>query len=47
MGEFIDLIKSAYRKLVNAAQVAAIAENPSVMTASGWRVNRNGQAVQD
>lgn len=31
----------------NATQVGAIAENPSVMNASGWRVNRNGKAIQD
>lgn len=32
--------------LSNAAQVGSIAENPSVMTASGWRVNR-GKVKQD
>ena len=32
--------------LSNAAQVGSIAENPSVMTASGWRVDR-GKAKQD
>lgn len=32
--------------LSNAAQVGSIVENPSVMTASGWRVNR-GKVKQD
>lgn len=33
--------------LKNSAQTAAIAESPAVMTASGWRVDKNGKAKQD
>lgn len=36
-----------WRWLQNATQQAAIAENPAVMTAAGWRINRNGQVKQD
>ena len=31
----------------NVAQVGQVAENPAVMTASGWRVGKNGQVKQD
>lgn len=33
--------------LKNSAQIAAIAESPAVMTASGWRIDKSGKAKQD
>ena len=45
--QFGTILKKIWNTLGNAAQVAQIAEAPSVMTASGWRVDRNGKAVQD
>ena len=42
------LVRRGWNWLKNAAQVAAIAENPTVMTAAGWRVDsRTGKAIQD
>lgn len=41
-----DYLRKGVDWLGNALQIGAIAENPSVMTAAGWRVN-NGRAVQD
>lgn len=45
--QFGKILKKMWNTLSNATQVAQIAESPSVMTASGWRVDRNGKAVQD
>lgn len=45
--QFGTVLKKIWNTLGNSAQVAQIAEAPSVMTASGWRVDRNGKAVQD
>lgn len=42
-----DWLKKGLNWLKNSAQVAAIAESPSVMTAAGHRVTREGKAVQD
>lgn len=41
------LLKKGWDWFKNSNQVAAIAESPAVMTASGWRVDRNGKAKQD
>lgn len=38
---------SFWNKLNNAIRAAAVFENPSVMTAAGYRVTRDGRAVQD
>lgn len=45
--QFGAALKRIWNALKNSAQVAQIAEAPSVMTASGWRVDGNGKAVQD
>lgn len=45
--QFGKVLKKMWNTLSNATQVAQITEAPSVMTASGWRVDRNGKAVQD
>lgn len=41
------LLKKGWNWLQNSAQTAVIAESPAVMTASGWRVDKNGKAKQD
>lgn len=41
------LLKKGWNWLSNSAQIGAIAESPAIMTASGWRVDRNGKAKQD
>ena len=41
------LLKKGLNWLSNAAQIGAIAESPAVMTASGWKVDRNGKVKQD
>ena len=42
------LLKKGWDRLSNAVQVAAIAESPAVMTASGWTIDsRTGKAKQD
>lgn len=45
--QFGKILKKMWNTLSNATQVAQIAESPSVMTASGWRVDKNGKALQD
>ena len=46
-GSFANTLRKGWNWIKNAAQVGAIAENPAVMTAAGYRVNRTGRAVQD
>lgn len=41
------LLKKGWDWFKNSNQVAAIAESPAVMTAFGWRVDKNGKAKQD
>lgn len=42
------LVRKGWNWFKNASQVAAIAENPSVMTASGWTIDsKTGKAKQD
>lgn len=41
------LLKKGWDWFKNSNQIAAIAESPAVMTASGWRVDKNGQTKQD
>lgn len=41
------ILKKGWDWLQNSAQTAAIAESPAVMTASGWRVDRNSKAKQN
>ena len=41
------LLKRGWDWFKNSNQIAAIAESPAVMTASGWRVDKNGKAKQD
>lgn len=42
-----DYIKRGWEALRNSNAVAAIAENPAVMMAAGWRIDKNGKAIQD
>ena len=39
--------KTWIQRLIDSIQSASVVENPSVMTAAGWRVDRNGKVVQD
>lgn len=41
------LLKKGWNQLSNLVQASAIVESPSVMTASGWRIDRNGKAKQN
>ncbi len=41
------LLKKGWDWWKNSNQIAAIAESPAVMTAAGWRIDKNGQAKQD
>lgn len=41
------LLKKGWDWWKNSNQIAAIAESPAVMTAAGWRVDKNGQAKQN
>lgn len=41
------LLKKGWNWLQNATQSAAVVESPAVMTASGWRIDKSGQAKQD
>ena len=41
------LLKKGWNWFKDSNQVAAIAESPAVMTASGWRVDKNNKVKQD
>lgn len=43
----LNKIRQFGKSVVNNIAGSAIVENPAVMTASGWRINKSGKVVQD